>query len=378
MYKFDLVTLLMYCIIGLFCCVLIYQSNRKFAYANGRLVHNIKKNRYVWCFVVLLSLIATVRSVDVGTDTVTYELMFVNASDSMELARVEMLFVRFTKFIRLFTSNFRVYLFICYSIIACAYIVFIKSFLQKNTSYIPFILVIFPFLNSLNTMRSSLAIAIFLLGLSLMKTKKIRGFLIIVCSVFVHRMMVAFVFLPVFNFLFGKQITKKNKVALLVFISVLSVILFLLVSLLKEIVIRFDLIKGTDFAYLNLSSRGDLLLKNYVTLFPYFLLLIVICLFGHKLNKSKESMTIKSFCVYDIIVAIPALSIGLWRINEVMYLGRLIMWGVLIDIVIHKTNIKSSAFLKVFIFLLFVAWLIFRIVSIYYDAGLMPFSLWFN
>lgn len=378
MYKFDLLTLIIYFAIGGFCCILIKQSNRRFCYANGRISHGVSRDRYTWLFIVLLAVFAAIRGIDVGTDTITYESMFLDAFDSAKLAEMETLFVWYTKFIRLLTGNFRIYLFVSYLIIACSYIVFIKTYIPKQISFIPFVLVIFPFLTGLNTMRSSLAIAVFLIGLSLMKTRKFSGYLLMICSVFVHRMMVAFVFLPVFKYLFGKTIVRSNKTSYLMFVVFSTAIIFLLISILKTLVVRFGLLHGTDLSYINSINIAKLLKGNYVTLFPYFLLLIVLCLFGKKLDRSPESMAIKIFCTYDIVIVLSALFIGLWRINEVMYLGRLMLWGELIYIIVQSSKKKYRGAIKKLFGCLFVAWLVFRIVSVYQDAGLMPYFLWFH
>ena len=108
-----------------------------------------------------------------GKDSYTYELLFkYSFSGSSRFINYDILFGYFNKLIRTFTDNVYIYRAICYAIIVYGYVAFIKYVCPENVSALPFITLMIPYLKSFNTMRTSIAISVFLIGLTLLYRKK--------------------------------------------------------------------------------------------------------------------------------------------------------------------------------------------------------------
>lgn len=70
---------------------------------------------------------------------------------------------------------------------------------------------------------------------------------------------------------------------------------------------------------------------------------------------------------------IPSLIFNMWRANEYLYVARLAMWGVLINIFLHKFHPMTRPFLQIGIFIGFLSWLVFRVYQEYEELSIMPY-----
>lgn len=142
----------------------------KMAKGNNKIPTFQENTAYFMLFIILV-LFAVLRKVSYhigGTDALNYQQYFLSClNTSSRFEDVDLAFGYFTKLIRSLTNSPVAYRFICYSIIAGSYVYFIKYLCPKGISSIPFLILIWPYIKSFNTMRSSLAIAIFLISLVL-------------------------------------------------------------------------------------------------------------------------------------------------------------------------------------------------------------------
>ena len=371
---FDLNSLLLYTVIGILgaYCIKLGITNRNgisFPWQTG----------YV-CFILMYVLLAGLRLVTPngigGKDTYGYEIDFLNAFlSTSRFDEQDVLFGMYNKVIRSITDNVIIYRFVCYFIITYAYIYFINAFCTKRISCIPFIVLMIPYLRSFNTMRSSLAIAIILIGLVLLKKKKILWSIISICaSFFMHRMSILFVMFLPFYALFKKFKYNNSKLRLIVIVSTLTIIAYFTAFYIQEYVLQIGILIGNDAAYIKMNRESSIL-ETSVTLFPLLLISIMWLICMRKLKSNENISFLKLMVIFDIISTPVAFILGMWRANEYFYVGRLAFWSYLIPTFTSRFDITSRKLINAVFFALFTAWLIYRICREWESCGLMPYKL---
>ena len=242
---FDPYSLILYVIVGLSGAYALNLS------VNYKKTYPFSAQTGYVLFYILFVLLAVARLVTngiVGTDALSYEDYFqycLRASSRFD--EEDILFGFFTKIIRTITSNVILYRLICYSMITVAYLRFIRSFCIKGASCIPFIVLLLPYLKSLNTMRTSLAIAMVLIGVVWLKERKIyRGIIIICLSIFVHRMSIIYVMFLPFYAIFRNNRFLNSNIKLISVILIISATGYYLASQIQQYVLAASLLEEKD------------------------------------------------------------------------------------------------------------------------------------
>ncbi|MBR2009549.1 MAG: EpsG family protein, partial [Peptococcaceae bacterium] len=95
------------------------------------------KTRYVWLMVLCLSVIAGLRSVNVGIDTKTYNQMFINiaAGNYGDVFGAEKTFVWIVRFLQIIIKS-PVYVFLMLSLLTNTLIIFRLWDFRKQTSFL--------------------------------------------------------------------------------------------------------------------------------------------------------------------------------------------------------------------------------------------------
>lgn len=371
---FDLNSLLLYTVIGSLgaYCIRLGIKNRNDVSFPGQI-------GYI-CFILMYVLLAGLRLVTPngigGMDTYGYEIDFLNSLlSTSRFDEQDVLFGFYNKAIRSITDNVIIYRFICYFIITYAYVFFINAFCIKRISCIPFIVLMIPYLKSFNTMRSSLAIAVILIGLVLLKKKKTLWSIVLICaSVFIHRMSILFVMFLPFYAIFKNFKYAKSKIRLIIITSTLTIIAYFTAIYVQNYVIGLGIMIGNDSYYVrrNLDSS---ILETSVTLFPLLLISIMWLICMRKLKSNDDISFLKLMVIFDIISTPVAFILGMWRANEYFYVGRLAFWSYLIPAFSSRYNITIRKLINVVFFILFTAWLVYRICREWEPCGLMPYKL---
>ena len=367
---------LLYTFIGLISAYFInisvnYKSNQTYSSQTG----------YFFFYVVLVGL-ATLRLVTngiVGTDASGYEDFFLNSlSSASRFEEQDILFGLYNKLLRNIISSPVIYRFVCYSIIVISYIYFIKSFCKKGISCIPFIVLMIPYLKSLNTMRSSMAIAVILCGLVFLKDRRnLWGVILICTSVLIHRMSILYVlFLPFYAIFRHYKYTNSN-IKLIVVVSTLTIIGYYLALQVQQYAIALSLLDGTDAYYISKNLNGSIL-DAAVMVLPLILLSIMWLLCNKRLKYCRNISFLELMISFDIIIAPIANILGMWRANEYFYLGRLVFWSYLIPVFCSGFKVQSRMIIKVLFAIMYTAWLIYRITREWEPCGLMPYKLFFQ
>lgn len=365
---FDFATLILYIVIG--CVFAIFV----------RLYTKSSNNRYlIWAAIVFI-IFSISRSVDYGLggmDAHSYEQDFLYCLTKDHGIAIEPLFLFFTQFIRRITDNPIIYRFACYSIIAFAYVLFIKNFCPKKSSSIPYVALILPFILSFNTMRSSMAASLILFGLIFLKKNHwFKAIIFVVSSVFVHRMSILFIPFLLFYYVFKGGWIYRTKLRFVVTIVIFVSLSVIIANYVQMYITLLGILGGTDSSYL-MQNEG----KSFFSATPYVLPLMLLT--GFILISSfervyREHALLTLIIIYDIIIYPASYILGMWRTNEFLYVARLTMWGILVYQVCQRFNYQVSIFIRLIFLVGFITWTINRINAHWEDAALMPYVLnWF-
>lgn len=370
---FSIMTVILYYIVGLFCLICVDKIIKTNAIQS--------KKRICFILWITLTFFAALRLVNEygigGCDAAGYEDMLLNnAQDQMD--RMEPLFAFYTKLISIIWQSPIFYRFVSYGIIAFGYCYFIYIFCRdKIMSPIPFIFMVFPYLRSFNTMRTSMAIAVFLIGLIwLYENKYLKSFIAIICAAFIHRMSVLYVLFIPFYFIFRHKDFSTNQ-KIFIFLIFYAVIGYFLALYIQAYVLSLSSFSEHDAYYLS-YSLGTSLLDRIPLMIQHILMLVALTLWNNKLPNNQSIHFLRLLVIFDIIVIPASVVLGMWRSVEYMYIPRLTMWSYLIPAIIYP-YVKDNGFvLKCCFFTIFSIWLIFRINREWEPCGLSPYLLFFQ
>lgn len=374
---FDIYSLILYIAVALVGCICLQRANTTIVAFDKLRILN--ESFYYLLFILIFTFIAVYRRIDLGiggTDAPDYIENFTHIFEySSRFQEQEQLFLYLNRFVRTFTDDYHVFFFICYSFIAFSYVYFLKNFYSPKSSYIPLLLLIIPFLRSFSSLRSSLAISLFLIGLVLFLVKQKRnwGILFIIATFWIHRMSILYIAFVPFYYIFRYRIVKLRGKKLFLFFLIFLVGGYLSSKFLQNYVLAMQFFYSeTDAWYLSRSLDMSLM-SRWPMMINYILLLSAIFYLHKRIPSTDRMNNLKILVSYDILVMLPSLIFGMWRANEYLYLARLAMWGVLIKVFLDHFKPILRPFLRVVIFVLFLSWLIFRIYQDYAELSIMPY-----
>ena len=298
--------------------------------------------------------------------------------------------------IRLFTDEPKVFFAISYGFIAVCYCVFIEKFCPYNGSAVPFGLLIFPYLKAFCTLRSSMAVALFLIALVVYSGKKRwLGVLLMIAILFIHRMSIAYSVFFLFDWIFEKIVDRLYGVRLGAVLFLVGLAGVMCARLLQWAILATGILDNTDSWYLR-QSMGKSLFLRFPMFFAHMMVFVFLILLDKKIGRSKQWKWIRRFLAFDIVIFPATIVLGFWRANEYMYLVRLIVWSQLIpagkpyftawlrnckwlkfkkSIRMKLTEKRCNQIYRFVVTCVFLAWLMFRIYSEWDDLKIMPYIL---
>lgn len=362
----NVFTFILFMFISLLVAFLLFLAQKR---QNEWFVKDKKVNYYYIFIVILLTILAFGRRIDEGiggADMINYIYHFQSQDLAFWYSKGEWLFCFINQIIGSFTTDYRIYFLFVYLFIAISFILFIKSYSQQNQSYIPFITFFYLYLLSFNTLRTSCAVAMFLLGLVAFKNHKILASILIISSVFIHRISIILVLIIPFYYFYKQFLRDLPNYKLALFIIIGIIMIGLLVYSCKDLLQSSNLLSDGDKEYIDETETRTIMnvinmcLTNLMLFIPFILL-------DPWVKATKEYDLIKCFCIFSFILILPATILGVWRINEYLYIPRLIMWGVLLNTYEDKYlfNKNSKIIFKFFVFLAFTVYTAYRL----YRAG---------
>lgn len=381
----DTTTFVFYYIIAILCVVLIGMQCGSVTIGkhntsldiSGTYFYN-KFNGYsllIW----LLILFAVLRKVGPGiggTDAMSYEEDFINSlKDLNKFNSSDILFGYYIYTLRTLTSSVFIFQLTSYSFIAYCICYTIREMCPRNSSSIPFILIIWLYLCGFNTMRSTMAIGLCMLSLTaLMKNKISLTWVLFLLSCLMHRMMLVLfpmylLFKPV-----SKLINKCNKIQFCLLMTLTIIVTVLMAYQVQKFVILFGILDNADSpdaGYIS-NTLDSNILESWPMFIQQFLLLIFLIVNYKHFDTTKERFVLVISC-FDIVITLPALILGIWRISQCLLIPTLILWGVLIYNFNHKFTSSIRPLIN-FIFLIGFSFFFYtRINAIYESSSLMPY-----
>lgn len=386
----DNTTFLFYYSIGLACALLIgtHFGNLSFAGGDEIIRHRTpeRSNEWkgFWPMILMLTLFAALRKVAPGiggTDSIGYEYGFLRANVSLErFEETDLLFGQYLFWLRKITSSPLVFRFVSYFFISFSFCYFIKRLCPKNVSCLPFILVMYPFICGLSSMRNTMAIGFTLLALVALFDKRYWVCaLMVLCSIGTHRMMI--IFLPMFLVYkpFSRFIINCSRQRLFIFLTISITILTVLARAAQELIILFSLLENdttADAIYITKTVNKSIL-SSWPMFVQQFLLLVFLFMNFERFKSRKTQFALVLSC-WDAIITLPCLVLGMWRIAQCLYIPTLILWGVLIHIFYDKFQPRYRLLFSL-IFLLGFTFIFYkRIESVYDTSSLMPYMFFWQ
>lgn len=402
--QMDFPTFLLYFLMGACAIMCMMQAKQ----ANGtyfQICRKKVKKQYLYysLFVVVYVFFATFRSVGEnlgGSDIATYILYFQNIQNPESPYTImveEPLFNLYCYILRWFTDDHRFFLAITYGIMAIAYCSFVEKFAPRNGVYLPFLMLVFLYLKAFCTLRTGLAVALFLFAMVCFDNRRDVAVLLLLATVFIHRMSIAFAVFPVFYWLFSKTISRLYGPYLAVFLFVVAFLGVWIARCLQFVISKLGLLQGVDMWYL-IKSQGTSLFRRFPMYFMHLLLYLAMVMCLKKTKQNSNLHLLKVLCSYDIVIMPATLVLGFWRANEYLYVARLAMWTILIPrLETQLTKVFSDlkltnrfAFLnlwsekqfqifwRVLVSLFVFAWFSFRIYSEWDELKIMPYVFDFS
>lgn len=381
---FDISTLIIYVIMAISSAVFIKKgallSQPDGMYSNNR----IKLNRWHILFIIVLTMFATFRCVGSrigGTDAMNYIREFEGSSSITQaifnntLSIKEFVFAFYTFVLRCISPDYHLYFFVSYLFIAFTYICFFCKYANKIESKIPYVYLFFFFLKTFCSLRTGLAVAVFLWAIIFID-KKILSALLMICAVFVHRATIIYAMFYLFYWLFQSKIKRKSGRTIFAFCVAIVFLMQAVAMVLKPYILQLGFINATDYYYIA-SDRGGSIFTRWIMFLPQILLLFIF-LFFKKRNDDTANEVISTCVIFDIIIIPFALSMGLFRANEYMFMPRLVLWSHYVTLIETRFIAKTRANKLIYrgiVFALFMAWFLFRLTHEWYDLGIMYYRL---
>ena len=307
---------------------------------------------------IILVLLATVRSNMVGSDTFKYVETFLY-TDSQNLKnfdwsklfsfyQTEPVYLLFNIVVRSYTDNYHVFFLCLYSMLAAAYILFIRHFLRKNmnTSFLKLFIVFY--VANMSGMRSALATIPLLLSIISLDNGKYKiSILFSVMAILCHYTMLYNLFVIASVTLVKKFKSVQSAPIILIAILITSVVSVVGSSSLLGIFAETKYSFYTETAS-EMTFGGSMVYVIFA--------LFVLSLFK-TINNNTNFQILLYICIL-FLISYPFLYItGAYRIPNYYALPRLIIWCVIITWLCtkyarHKLLISVGSEVIVFAYML--------------------------
>ena len=382
---FDIWTTLLYVSVGILGSIFIGNFKKSVVSIESHNVAVIRQTRerlYILLFFFLYVFLAVFRKVtyDIGgTDAQNYINNFnlilqhggIDRTGNVEL---EPGFQFLTRLVRYITSEYKIYFLVCYGAITYGYIKFIRNVCPRGGIYLPFILLMYPYFRGFNTMRTSLAIAFILIGLTYLDRKKWKSLLFLIITVFIHRVSVLFVLVWPYYVLFSKPMAKLSRMKFAI-VAIGGVFLTFMVAMsLRQYIMLFSLMDDTELSYMESVLDDNILMRWPLYLGPLMLFIVIFSLYN-KIPWNRQTLFLRTLFVFDIWMIPAALVLGMWRFIEFFYLIRLSLWTLILPILVGRKSAYNKLIVKSSALVIFVAWLVIRVFKEWEATSVSPYIL---
>ena len=292
----------------------------------------------------------------------------------------ESLFQAYTKLIRYFTEDYKVYFAISYGFIVFAYLLFIKEFELVGSRCVAVFMLFFVYLKSFCVFRTHLAFAVILVSLVLIKKNRIFWAVVLALTTpFIQRASIFFAIFPFFYILFKKKkITVKRGMIFVVVGMVIGVVA-------QRVALTGGyswMLGGAYIKYAKASMSSGYAIDYVKLIVEQILVLILLLHFDKNINSNIASEQnngenrleiLRIIMIYDAMLIPISFVLNIWRGVDYFFLPRLIMIDEIISLFAKKVTKPSRKFYYIVIYILIAAWFIFRLSTTYDISAIMPY-----
>lgn len=341
---------------------------------------------YDWLWLLVWSVAGTFRVIQRtgvgGSDTYGYVRYFENCNNEhlnsiyVHIAD-DWLYKVINQALNAVCADYHFFLFAVYAFETWCFILFYKKFCSQGNNVLPYLLTPFLYVRSLTTIRSNLAICFVLLAMVLqVRRKNVWAIVVASMSVLVHKFTIVYVpFFILFPVLGHINFSRKS---IILFFGISSGVILLLKQLLLAYVKMFSF----EGAYLSYISNSSSFLETWGIAFEQLALgVFLLCMYNtvqwylHSGEEEENRMSRILYygCVYDVLLVPICGALGIWRGYEVMYLPRIVMWGILLYLCQMKMLQGARNLFNVAVLTVLGAWLVYRYVRTWKSSNLMPY-----
>ncbi len=384
MYKayFDIGTVALYTLVGIlgYLCIRNLFSPYRAVDGGRPAFYRNKSRHWEYAFIILYTLFAAFRLIAPnigGADAIDYienfNDIFIGGLDRKGNEDMELGFQWFTRAVKNITDSYKIYFILIYGFIAWTYVYFIKRMCPRGVCYIPFILLMYPFLKSFTSIRSSMAIGFILIGLTLIDKRRMLSLIFILTSLLFHRMSVLFIMIWPFYFMMKRFLENESRIRFVV-ISLLGVVMtFISATAIQNYVYVVNLFDNSTTMYYLTVSMGNSIFSRFPMFIGQLTLWMVVTFLYNRIQWKNNTILLRTLFIYDIWIIPVGLVLGTWRSIEYFYVIRLSLWCVCIYVLIRNHSKDYAFVVKAGTALLFIAWLVFRVYKEWDDAKLSPY-----
>ncbi len=318
----DSATFIIILAVGVMLCLL----NKKALCSNTKTIvvtrkHKMSINIYYFLIYIMLVFLYTFKDISYGADTDYYVKTFQAAISYNNMWNVDLepLYKLFNYIVRHITDNYTVYFFFASIFIAAGYTFFIKQFWNNDCFLTFLVLASTQFFYDMNIMRSAMGGTFILFSFGALKNNKFKKALVltIIGTFFQTTLIVNIPFIMMY-WLIGR--TRKINFAQSVFVLIIALIVTYIICLFAR-----KYFFNTRYSYyMSGQDMTPTLLGNWSILLSGFLALYM--LYFRKKNDFRENIAILAG-IYSLVLIIPVIILGAYRLTMYYYLPRLLMWG---------------------------------------------------
>lgn len=337
-----------------------------------------KENMYYFTAYLILLLIASLRTSNVGSDTAVYVGYF-NSSSSFNFSiqqlfsfnQIEPGFQIYLEIVKNITNNYNIFFLITYSMVAYSYIRFIRYFFDEKSDYLFLQIFIFFYVSNMSGMRSAMGM-IFLLPsfIALSKQKYIKSIALTLCACCFHYTMMFNLGIIVMVWVLGSPYFKRKRWIFPTFMLIVSIFSYAGLNILN------GLISTTKYGFYTTSIEDLSLLGS---LFYVIFTIFIFCYHENLMRyiKNKEILGSMYYISISFLIVYPAIFLtSAYRIPNYYAMPRLTIWASIVKIIESKIKPDSRMYFRIIIQILVVLYLLFKFTRSAVDGKFSYQFLW--
>lgn len=328
-------------------------------------------NLYYFFAVVILTLLATIRSELVGTDTRYYVREFLDFSemsynwkDFFSFHQTEPGFQLLYGLLRKITTNYTVLFLVVYSFVSFAYVHFVKYFFTTKSSYTFLILFIYFYVANMSGMRAAIGCAFLLFSFVALAEKKYsQAVLLTILGCMFHYSMMFNLYTIIVYCIFKSSYLKKKRSLWIIGIIVAVGVSYAGMYALK------GMLAGTKYDFYASVAMEDVSFLG--SLFYVLFGIVALLIYKVIMNENHSKKTAMLIVSLAFLMAYPAIFVvGAYRIPNYYAMPRLFIWSEGVKI-FKERKIKESQriVIDIFVHIILVIYLLFRFTRTSVDGG---------